>query len=325
MDYAVSVIVPVYNVEKYLAQCLESLVMQTLESIEIIVVNDGSPDNSQAIIDRYQALFPNKVFSYLKPNGGLGDARNFGLTKAHGQYIGFIDSDDWIEPTMYEKMYSKAIQEESDLVLCDLEYIWEDNDRTLSMSGYVPKLDKPMCNAVFLAPLFAWNKLYHRSLFDQKDLRYPLRLWYEDLPVTLPLFAKAKNITYVQDTFIHYRQRATSIMGSNNSEKLQDIFTVLDIVRKYFVENDLLSEFRDEIEYLYIEHLILYGGFRFMRSNQAITLMNRAFDTVNTAFPQWRKNPYLSTLKLSYRIYLKLLQIWMVPMISNVLKRQGRS
>ena len=261
----------------------------------------------------------------MKPNGGLGDARNFGLTKAHGQYIGFIDSDDWVEPTMYETMYAKAVKENSDLVLCDLEYVWEDNDMTEHMSGYSPKRDKPIRKAVFLAPLFAWNKLYHRSLFEMNDLRYPLRLWYEDLPVSLPLFAKAKNITYVHESFIHYRQRSTSIMGSSNSEKLQDIFTVLEMVKDYFINNRLLSEYKDEIEYLYIEHLILYGGFRFMRSNQASALMNRAFNTVNTAFPQWRKNPYLSTLKLSYRIYLKSIQFWMVPMISNVLKRQGRS
>lgn len=325
MDYAVSVIVPVYNVEKYLAQCLDSLVMQTLESIEIIVVNDGSPDNSQAIIDHYQSLYPKKIFPFAKQNGGIGDTRNFGLTKAHGQYIGFIDSDDWVEPTMYEKLYNKAICDKSELVLCDLEYVWEDVNTTRQMFGYKPKLNEPIQKSVFLAPLFAWNKLYHRSLFDNNELRYPMGLWYEDLPVTLPLLAKANSISYVSETFIHYRQRSTSVMGSNNSEKLQDIFTALEMVRSYFEKNDLLQEYRKEIEYLYVEHLILYGGFRFMRSSRSNELMKLAFLTISTHFPKWRMNPYLKTLKFSYRIYLKLLQFWMVPFLSNLLIRRGRS
>jgi len=324
MNYAVSVIVPVYNVEKYLAQCLDSLVMQTLESLEIIVVNDGSPDGSQSIIDHYQALYPTKVFGYSKPNGGLGDARNFGLTKAHGAYMGFIDSDDWIEPTMFEVMYTKAVEDNSDLVLCDLEYVWEDSEKTQKMAGYVSKLDRSMNKAVFLAPLFAWNKLCKRSLFDDEELRYPLRLWYEDLPVTLPLFAKANKISYIDETFVHYRQRSTSIMGSNNAQKLQDIFTVLEMVKTYFIKHDLLESYHDEIEYLYVEHLLLYGGFRFMRSTDAANLMNKAFEIVSSSFPKWRKNPYLATLKPSYRIYLKLLQNWMVPILTLLLNGKGR-
>ena len=97
----VSVIVPVYNVEKYLNQCLDSLVNQTLEDIEIIVVNDGSPDNSQSIIDDYVKRYPKKVFSYIKKNGGLSSARNFGVEKAKGEYLAFVDSDDYIKKDMY--------------------------------------------------------------------------------------------------------------------------------------------------------------------------------------------------------------------------------
>ena len=101
----VSVIVPVYNVEAYLERCLNSLVKQTLEEIEIIVVNDGTKDNSQAIIDRYAAAYPQKVISLIKENGGLSDARNYGIPYAHGEYIGFVDSDDYVDADMYERLY----------------------------------------------------------------------------------------------------------------------------------------------------------------------------------------------------------------------------
>lgn len=324
MNPKVSVIVPVYNVENYLVKCLDSLVSQTLESIEIIVVNDGSPDNSQIIIDQYVQAYPEKVFSYIKENGGLSDARNFGLLKANGEYIGFIDSDDWVEPNMFEALYSKAKAENSDLVLCDLEYFWEESSVMKPMSGYKSIFNKPIKKSVFLAPLFAWNKLYHRSLFDNLYIKYPIGVWYEDIPVTLPIFANARNITYVSETFIHYRQRSTSIMGSKNSHRLNDIFIVLEMVHDYFEANGLIEYYYDEIEYLYVEHLILYGGFRFMRSNDSKILMKKAFGILNQKFPGWRRNPYISSLKITYRIYLNLFQYWMVPYISLLLMRQER-
>ena len=118
MQKKVSIIVPIYKVEKWLDRCLDSLVHQTLEEIEIIAVNDGSPDNSQAIIDRYVEQYPDKVYGYIKENGGLSDARNYGLQYAHGEYIAFVDSDDYVDVTAYEKLYNKAKEEDSEIVVC---------------------------------------------------------------------------------------------------------------------------------------------------------------------------------------------------------------
>ena len=100
-----SIIVPVYGVEKYIDKCLDSLVKQSLKEIEIIVVNDGTKDNSQKIIDKYVKKYPEKIKSYIKENGGQGSARNYGLEKANGEYIGYVDSDDFIEKDMYKKLY----------------------------------------------------------------------------------------------------------------------------------------------------------------------------------------------------------------------------
>ena len=187
MNPKVSVIVPVYNVEKYLAKCLDSLVIQTLEDIEIIVVNDGTKDNSQLIINQYVKNYPDKVFSYIKKNGGLGDARNYGLQYANAEYIGFVDSDDYVSPHMYEKLYKKAISDNSDLVLCDIEYVWENSQERKYLSGYKQIEGVDHSKSVFLSPLFAWNKLYRKELFSKYNLRYPKKLWYEDIPVTIPL------------------------------------------------------------------------------------------------------------------------------------------
>ena len=112
----VSVIVPVYNVEKYIDKCLKSLVNQTLSDIEIIVVNDGSTDNSETIIKQYLEKYQNKIKYVIKQNGGLSDARNYGMKFATGEYIAFLDSDDYVDNTIYEKMYNKATEEQCDFV-----------------------------------------------------------------------------------------------------------------------------------------------------------------------------------------------------------------
>lgn len=116
MKIKVSVIVPVYNVEKFIDKCLNSLVNQTLKEIEIIVVNDGSPDNSQKIIDKYVKKYPEKVQSFIKENGGQGSARNIGIVKAKGEYISFVDSDDWLDLDALEKMYSLAKKDNTDKI-----------------------------------------------------------------------------------------------------------------------------------------------------------------------------------------------------------------
>ena len=126
----VSIIVPVYNVEKYLKECLESIANQTIhEDIEAIIVNDGSTDNSQHIIEEYVNKYPKVFQSHIKKNGGQGDARNYGIKYATGEYLSFVDSDDVIRCDMCEKMYEKAKQEGYDIVMCDIQWFYEDERR----------------------------------------------------------------------------------------------------------------------------------------------------------------------------------------------------
>ena len=123
----VSVIIPVYNVQEYLRDCLESLVNQTIKNdLEVIIVNDGSKDKSQNIIDEYVEKYPELFKSYIKENGGQGSARNYGVKKASGEYIGFVDSDDYIENDMYEILYNEGIKKKLDIVVCDMAWVYED-------------------------------------------------------------------------------------------------------------------------------------------------------------------------------------------------------
>ena len=161
----VSVIVPVYNVEKYIDKCLESLVNQTLADIEIIVVNDGSPDNSQLIVDEYVKKYPKKIRSFIKENGGQGSARNLGLEYSRGEYISFVDSDDWLEDEALEKMYYKAKKEDSDIVICDMKDCFEDGTEEIyNCTKY---------NTVFEVTPSASNKLFKKSIIDKHRLKCP--------------------------------------------------------------------------------------------------------------------------------------------------------
>lgn len=308
MNFKITVIIPVYNVENYLRECLDSLAHQSLKDIEVIIVNDGSTDQSQSIIDEYTQRYSH--FKCIqKKNGGLSDARNVAIPHALGEYISFIDSDDYVETDFCELMFTKAKETSALLTVCDIEVFFDNKSKNYTLKGLRNIKGKTTIQSAFLSPLFAWNKLYHRSLFDDPFVRYPIGLWYEDIPVTIPMFSKLEIIAYVDKSLIHYRQRETSIMGSKNADKLIDIFTILNLVYNDFRDRHQLEKYQDEIEYLFIEHLLLYGAFRFYRSNKSELYMSKAFEVMNTHFPHWRKNPYINEVG-KYKIYLKTLSVY---------------
>lgn len=324
MSISISVIVPVYNVEKYLERCLNSLVSQTLTNIEIIVVNDGSPDSSQSIIDDFKTNYADKIVALTKPNGGLGDARNFGLPYAKGEYIGFLDSDDYVDANAYEKLYQAAMQNKADLVVSDILYEWEGTQKSHRLKGLSDFNPNDVQKSLMLSPLFAWNKIYRRDLFDRLAFQYPNRLWYEDIPVTIPFISVAKTFAYVPEPLFHYIQRGTSIMGSRNSNKLFDIFEILDMTLEALEKRKSYERFKMELEYLHIEQLMLYGSFRFFRSQSSKDLMDHAFKVMVARFPNWKSNAYITSLSWKYRLYLNLLSPQTASLFDRLLKMRDR-
>ncbi len=299
-----SVIVPVYNVEKYLRQCLDSLKSQTLKDMEVIIVNDGSTDSSPQIAGEYCASCRNFML-LSKENGGLSDARNYGIDYAKGDYIAFLDSDDWVEPELYEKMVS-MMDEHTDVCVTDIEYWWEDPSRRYVMKGLSSWEAETEQKRALLSPMFAWNKVYKASLFtDENGYRYPVNKWYEDIPVTTLIFAKAEKIAYLPECLIHYRQREGSIMSNTSDPRLGQIFSIMALLRENFEKDEIYEQYRDELEYLHIEHLRLYGMFRFIRSDESKKYYTMSEAVMGTCFPHWRKNRYIRNLSLKNRVFLK--------------------
>lgn len=301
----ISVIVPVYNVEKYLDRCLDSLVNQTFNSLEIIVINDGTKDNSQSIIERYVNNYPNKIKSYIKENGGLGDARNYGVKYATGEYLTFLDSDDYVEKDLYENMYRLAKENNSDLVVGDLEFFWEDGSRKSFIKSGFNNVCNDRIKCLFLSPLFAWNKLYKKEIFDKLNCKYPVGLWYEDIPVTLKYISEITNVSHYDKVGYHYTQRKGSILGSSYSDKMYDIFKIFENVIDDFKQREKFMKYYNELEYLFVEHFLVYGAFRFLRTDHYRELMNKSFDFVKKHFPNYHKNIYLSTLGFKNNFVLK--------------------
>ena len=300
-----SIIVPVYNVEKYLNKCLDSLVHQNMDNYEIIVVNDGTKDNSQDIIDQYVKEYPWLVKSCIKENGGLSDARNYGLQYATGKYLSFFDSDDYVDENYYRAMYDMAEKDNLDLVVADLEYVWENNEKEpMTKDGLNESASRNINEALFLSPLSVCNKLFRLNLFKKLNLKFYKGLWYEDIPVALIYCANSKKIGRSRDSKYHYLQRSTSILGSGYTPKMYDIFTIFDKVLLEFKENGLYEKYRDELEYLLIEHFLVYGAFRFLRTDHYKELMSKAFVFVKKEFPNYRKNKYIKTLGIKNHIFL---------------------
>ena len=245
----VSVIVPFYNVEGYIEKCLDTLVNQTLEDIEIILVNDGSKDNSILIAKKFLENYPKKIVYLEKENGGLSDARNFGIPYAKGEYIAFLDSDDYVEKNMYEEMYALAKKENSDMVQCN--FYWEYIDKNKKKIGDMQKYSNKK-ELITKGRVEAWNKLIKREILENEEIRFPKGLRYEDVEFTYKLAPYLEKVSFIDKPFIHYIQRQNSISNSQN-ERTAEIFDILDNVIKYYKEKNIYEEYKNELEYIYVK------------------------------------------------------------------------
>lgn len=300
----VSVIVPIYNVENYIEKCLETLVNQTLEDIEIILVNDGSKDNSEVIVKRFLKNYPEKIVYLEKENGGLSDARNYGIPYAKGEYVAFLDSDDYVEKDMYEKMYTLAKKENSDMVQCNFywEYIEEQKRKLGDLEEYQNKKEM-----IVKGRVEAWNKLIRREVLENPDIRFPKGLRYEDVEFTYKLVPFINKVSFIKEPFVHYVQRGNSISNSQN-ERTGEIFDILDNVIKFYKEKNIYEEYKNELEYIYVKTLFCRSLARITQiANPEIQerLIEKTWNSVNEKFPNWKKNPILKKGKSVKDIYLK--------------------
>jgi len=316
----VSVIVPVYNVEKYLEKCLDSLVNQTLKEIEIIVVNDGSPDQSQEIIDKYSKKYKN-IKSYIKENGGLSEARNYGLKKANGEYIAFLDSDDYVTTDMYQKMYEKAVSGNFDMVVCDLNYVYENTDKVKRAYSNIKNDTTDIKSAMIDIYPAAWNKIFKKKLF-KTGIEFKKGVWFEDVEFIYRLLPYIKTIGVIKEPFNQYLQREGSITKTIDKRIYHYIDNWNGIV-EYYKENNLYEQYYNELEYCYVRYL--YATFIKQAINYDINeyenAVNTAIENVKKNFPKYRRNIYF--YKSLKGIYLLLFNKTLSKLVFIVSKRKS--
>ena len=313
----ISVIVPVYNVEELLPKCLDSLVNQTFDDYEVIVVNDGSPDNSQKIIDEYYKKHPHIIKPLKKENGGLSSARNFGLKYASGEYILYVDSDDWVSNDMLKMMYETALKDDSDIVVCKMWNVV--SDRNIKINNGI--LNFNVFKRYILNNPSACCKLIKKDILLHPELFFLENHHYEDIAVVPAFCLYAKNISFIDDYLYYYLLREGSIMHQKSyTDKLNDIFDSLNNLTNIFIKKDAFDKYKDELEYLYIEHLLHAASLRFLPYDEGISSINRICDIMKEKFPNWSKNKYYKKMNFKYKIVCNLIYKKRFNLLKKILK-----
>ncbi|SJZ59042.1 glycosyltransferase family 2 protein [Anaerorhabdus furcosa] len=246
----VSIIVPIYNVEEYLGKCIESCLCQTFVDYELILVNDGSTDNGLSICREYE-MKDSRIKVLDKPNGGLSDARNAGMKIATSPYIYFLDSDDFIEPTLIEKCVNKLDETSADMIIFDVyQYSMKTNTKEIIKNGYgdsrcVSVANNPEVLTKVLNA--AWNKMYKLSLFKDNHIEYPLGYYYEDLGTTYKLMLKANQICFINEPLYDYLVDRTGNITQQFNKKIYDVIDMIDEMCSYYKKEGQFEKYKQEL------------------------------------------------------------------------------
>ena len=296
-SFKVSIILPVYNVEKYLSACLDSLLAQTLEEIEIVAVNDGSTDGSLQILQAYQSLNPEKLFIFSTENHGVSRARNYGFAHSHGEYVWFVDSDDFVEPDACRLLYEKATADGNDLVLFRYynvdsetgirkEYIASCHNQNFRVA------DKPY-ELPAISP-YPWIKFIHRNLFN--GLCFPEGIRFEDLPVAYLLAVKARSIGYVDQCFYNYRKNVGFL--SRLTTSTLHIRNAIIFMKEEMEKLGLFEQYQAELDFIAVRHFFyrfwkLLTNYETNQKELKLQLINELFDYMESNIPDWENNHYV--------------------------------
>lgn len=316
----VSVVVPVYNVEAYLEKCVRSILSQTYPDLEVILVDDGSTDPSGALCEDLARTDP-RVRVIHQENQGLGGARNTGIEAARGEWLLFVDSDDWLEPDLLARELEAARRTGADLVVPAFRTVDEAGRELAVLREDLPK-DVGLAleehpRLLLMAPC-AWGKLYRARLFLESGVRYPPRVWYEDLRTTFKLLPLAGRVVAVDAVGVNYLQRAGSIMNNKNLSRNREIVEAMEDLLGWYREHGLLERYRPELEYLALYHVYLTASVRVLRADPKSPLPGEFARWLRERFPEYRKNKYLPRLGRKRLLLFRLLeggQHWAVRLL----------
>lgn len=321
MEELISVVVPIYNVENFLEKCVDSILSQTYSNLEIILINDGSQDNCLKICRNYE-LKDSRIIVIDKKNGGLSSARNAGIDKATGKYIMFIDSDDYIEKNMVEKLYNNISLNDADISICNFFFTYKNENKRNKAILNTTIDDESKFSYLYgkysLQTIISWNKLYKKELFN--EIRYPDGLIHEDQYIICDLLDKSKKINYMTDEFLYYYvQRDNSIMSTFNINRF-DVIKGLNRRIEFFESkkyNMLINRTKvEKIQLLY----------QLLKESKKSTVEDKNKDIIKAEEIDFKNTCCeLKGAKIDVKSKIKLILIEKLPNIYDFLKREKKN
>ena len=312
----ISIIIPVYNTAAYLPKCLDSILAQTFDDYEVILVNDGSVDNSQDVIDGYTARYPEKFFALRQKNSGQGTARNAGLQIAKGEFISFVDSDDYLHPDALRIIYKTAAEQSLDIVCFNF---FSEKDGQVHPHGCSFAHSDNIVKQYILSEVSPCNKLIRRKLLAENNLFFSEGRIYEDLEL-IPQFAlHTDKIALLPDRLYYYLIRNGSTMQQTHyNPKLNSIFPVMETMKARFAG----SAYMRELEYLFIIHFLHDAYLRFLPFRKGEESLRKISRIMKETFPHWYRNKYYKTIGIKYKIVCILAYWGQIKLLRWLLKVQ---
>lgn len=290
-----SIIVPVYNVEKYIEKCINSLLHQDFDDYEIIIVDDGTKDKSGELADSYAIHYPEKIRVIHQENKGLGGARNTGIDVAKGEYLLFVDSDDYVSNHLLRTVNRCLLEHDIDILKFNVNNVTKQGKLLTTLFSEKNNDFRIISKEEFIvSDNMACNKVYRRNLFIENEIRFPENIFYEDL-ATIPMFAIHTNsIGKINTPLYYYVDRKDSIMNSTDITKILQITLCMDRVNQYFRKNKQFEVYHNELEWLAIYH-VLYGSIkRILIIKYEKKSIKQIEQYIENRFPQYRNNLYLN-------------------------------
>ena len=306
----ISIVIPCYNMEKKIGRCIDSIKNQSYENFEAIFVDDGSTDKTKDIIE--DTIKSDERLKYFyKENGGVASSRNYGIEKATGTYICFIDSDDYVERDYLKELYDNLIANDSDISICNFSRVYE--DKTVEN-----RVERDFYHLIRFPA--AWNKLYKTSLFKDNDIRFPNKRVGEDLSVFGKLLMLTDRISVVEKSLYNYMQSSTSLTHTYDDSQY-DTFEMTEDIEDFAKERNLYDRFHSKLEFINIYHIFVATAYRLsFRSDFSADTIRGLNDYVSKKYPNWHENEGISKYPLFYRIYFKAMHRKRYRLICILLK-----
>ncbi len=303
-----SIVIPVYNTRDYLPACLNSVLRPELTDYEILIVNDGSTDDSGALASAFEKRFPGLIRLITTENGGLGAARNTGIAEARGEYLLFLDSDDCLEDTALTEILQ--LQDwDFDICIFDLSEV-NPSGRVI---GRIPGCERTGSFTLaeypelLFQPPSACNKLFRRSLFLSADVCFPGRVWYEDLRTVPKLYPHAQRICYLPNAWYRYLVRQGSITKNGNTVRNLEILDAVSEILNEFQTLGLYDQYEQQLCYMAFYNAFLTASVRVNTADPESEVQEELLQAFLSAFPSYRRNPYIQSMSLKYRLLSTLL------------------